>query len=289
MQPREPARLHDHRRRSAPHLARLPEELRAAVRRGRARARCAIRWCSTTCASTSRRDGPMPRIVLLPGDGIGPEIVAAAAPRPRGARRVRVRRAPGRRRLDRRTRHRAHRRGARGLPRRRRGPARRRRRARSGTRPTPTRRGPSRACSACARAWACSRTCARCSPSRALCSTPARCARADRGHRPAGRPRADRRASTSATRGRDGDRAHDTCAYTVAEIERIARVGLRGGGASARGRVTSVDKANVLETSRLWRETVDRLARRVRGRRARPHAGRQRRDAAGLAARPTST
>jgi len=55
--------------------------------------------------------------------------------------------------------------------------------------------------------------------------------------------------------GRDGDRAHDDCAYTVGEIERIARVAFR----SARERVTSVDKANVMETSRLWRETVTRV------------------------------
>jgi 3-isopropylmalate dehydrogenase len=59
--------------------------------------------------------------------------------------------------------------------------------------------------------------------------------------------------------GRDGDRAHDDCAYTVEEIERIARVGFEAAG-ERRGRVTSVDKANVLETSRLWRETVSRLA-----------------------------
>ena len=49
--------------------------------------------------------------------------------------------------------------------------------------------------------------------------------------------------------------ASDLCAYTVAEIERIARVGFR----AARSRVSSVDKANVLETSRLWRETVMRI------------------------------
>jgi 3-isopropylmalate dehydrogenase len=59
--------------------------------------------------------------------------------------------------------------------------------------------------------------------------------------------------------GRDGDRAHDDCAYTVDEIERIARVAFEAAG-ERRGRVTSVDKANVLETSRLWRETVSRLA-----------------------------
>ena len=59
--------------------------------------------------------------------------------------------------------------------------------------------------------------------------------------------------------GRDGDRAHDDCAYTVEEIERIARVGFEAAG-ERRGKLTSVDKANVLETSRLWRETVKRLA-----------------------------
>jgi 3-isopropylmalate dehydrogenase len=56
-------------------------------------------------------------------------------------------------------------------------------------------------------------------------------------------------------RGRDGDRAYDTCEYTVAEIERIARTAFR----AARSRVTSVDKANVLESSRLWREVVIRV------------------------------
>jgi 3-isopropylmalate dehydrogenase len=59
--------------------------------------------------------------------------------------------------------------------------------------------------------------------------------------------------------GRDGDRAHDDCAYTVEEIERIARVGFEAAG-ERHGKLTSVDKANVLETSRLWRETVTRLA-----------------------------
>jgi 3-isopropylmalate dehydrogenase len=49
--------------------------------------------------------------------------------------------------------------------------------------------------------------------------------------------------------------ASDLCAYTVEEIERIARAAFR----AARSRVSSVDKANVLETSRLWRETVTRV------------------------------
>ncbi len=59
--------------------------------------------------------------------------------------------------------------------------------------------------------------------------------------------------------GRDGDRAHDDCAYTIGEIERIAHVAFDA-ARRRRGRVTSVDKANVLETSRLWRETVGRVA-----------------------------
>jgi 3-isopropylmalate dehydrogenase len=59
--------------------------------------------------------------------------------------------------------------------------------------------------------------------------------------------------------GRDGQRAHDDCAYSVEEIERIARVAFEAAG-ERRGKLTSVDKANVLETSRLWRETVTRLA-----------------------------
>jgi 3-isopropylmalate dehydrogenase len=59
---------------------------------------------------------------------------------------------------------------------------------------------------------------------------------------------------------READAASDECRYSVAEVERIARVAFRLAGAR-RGRVTSVDKANVLETSRLWREVVTRVAR----------------------------
>src|SRR5438270_9877451 len=57
-------------------------------------------------------------------------------------------------------------------------------------------------------------------------------------------------------RGRRDGAAFDTCVYEVAEIERIADVAFR----FARRRVTSVDKANILETSRLWREVVGRVA-----------------------------
>jgi 3-isopropylmalate dehydrogenase len=57
---------------------------------------------------------------------------------------------------------------------------------------------------------------------------------------------------------RTADRATDECAYSVAEIERVVR--LAAGMARARSRrLVSVDKANVLETSRLWRETTTRV------------------------------
>jgi len=56
-------------------------------------------------------------------------------------------------------------------------------------------------------------------------------------------------------KGRANGKAHDLCEYSEAEIERIAHVAFR----AARSRVTSVDKANVLETSRLWREVVRRV------------------------------
>jgi 3-isopropylmalate dehydrogenase len=51
---------------------------------------------------------------------------------------------------------------------------------------------------------------------------------------------------------RTEDSASDLCAYSVTEIDRIARTAF----GFARRKVTSVDKANVLETSRLWRATV---------------------------------
>ena len=51
---------------------------------------------------------------------------------------------------------------------------------------------------------------------------------------------------------RTADAASDVCAYTREEIERIARVAFK----AARRKVSSVDKANVIETSRLWREVV---------------------------------
>ena len=56
-----------------------------------------------------------------------------------------------------------------------------------------------------------------------------------------------------------GPEAYDTEAYSVMEIERIARAAFDA-ARKRRGHVTSIDKANVLETSRLWRETVHRVA-----------------------------
>ena len=65
--------------------------------------------------------------------------------------------------------------------------------------------------------------------------------------------------------GREGERAYDVCEYSVGEIERIARTAFdaarrRAESSGRKAKVTSVDKANVLETSRLWREVVTRVA-----------------------------
>jgi 3-isopropylmalate dehydrogenase len=58
----------------------------------------------------------------------------------------------------------------------------------------------------------------------------------------------------------DGSEAGDTMRYSIAEVERIVR--LAGEAArTRRGRVTSVDKANVLEVSRLWRRVAARVMR----------------------------
>ncbi len=59
--------------------------------------------------------------------------------------------------------------------------------------------------------------------------------------------------------GKYGPEAYDTEAYSVMEVERIARVAFET-ARKRRKHVISIDKANVLETSRLWRETVHRVA-----------------------------
>lgn len=63
-------------------------------------------------------------------------------------------------------------------------------------------------------------------------------------------------------RGFSSDRrsAFNTMTYSVGEVERVARIAF-GIAERRRGRLTSVDKANVLETSRLWRDTVERIAK----------------------------
>jgi len=60
-------------------------------------------------------------------------------------------------------------------------------------------------------------------------------------------------------RGIDSDVATNTMRYSVEEIERVARVAFEA-ARKRRGKVTSVDKANVLETSQLWRQTVIRVS-----------------------------
>ena len=58
----------------------------------------------------------------------------------------------------------------------------------------------------------------------------------------------------------DGKRAYNTMAYSIAEIERVARVAFEA-AQGRRKKLASVDKANVLETSQLWRATVANIAK----------------------------
>lgn len=60
-------------------------------------------------------------------------------------------------------------------------------------------------------------------------------------------------------RTRSADSASDVCRYSTEEIERVVRRGFEL-ARKRRKHLTSIDKANVLETSRLWRETVIRLS-----------------------------
>ena len=59
---------------------------------------------------------------------------------------------------------------------------------------------------------------------------------------------------------RDPHSASDLCTYTVSEVERVVRIAA-GLASGRRGRLCSVDKANVLETSRLWRSVTNRVMR----------------------------
>lgn len=58
--------------------------------------------------------------------------------------------------------------------------------------------------------------------------------------------------------GNDGNEAFNTMRYSVQEIERVARIAFEA-ARRRRNKVTSVDKANVLEVSRLWRDVVKRV------------------------------
>lgn len=60
-------------------------------------------------------------------------------------------------------------------------------------------------------------------------------------------------------RSEDGTKAFDTCNYSVMEIERIAHMAFKAAQKRS-GKVTLVDKANVLATSRLWREVVKEIS-----------------------------
>jgi len=61
-------------------------------------------------------------------------------------------------------------------------------------------------------------------------------------------------------KGSDGFKAYNTMVYTVPEIERIAHIGFQS-AMKRRKKVCSVDKANVLDVSQLWRDTVERIAK----------------------------
>jgi 3-isopropylmalate dehydrogenase len=61
-------------------------------------------------------------------------------------------------------------------------------------------------------------------------------------------------------RSKDRKQAYDYCNYSVPEIERISRMAFEA-ARNRRKKITLVDKANVLETSRLWRETVKELSK----------------------------
>jgi len=58
----------------------------------------------------------------------------------------------------------------------------------------------------------------------------------------------------------DGQKAFDTCIYTVEEIQRITRLAFEY-AQNRRKKLTAVDKANILATSRLWRSTIQEMAK----------------------------
>lgn len=61
----------------------------------------------------------------------------------------------------------------------------------------------------------------------------------------------------------DGTKAHDDCVYTKEEIERITHLAFQE-ALKRKKKLTLVDKANVLETSRLWRKTVQEISKQYK-------------------------
>ena len=263
-----------------PHLARLPEEKRRAF----AEAVLELEDDPLTLElrPPQHRRPPCLGSSLLPGDGIGPEIGAAA-------RRGCWRRSASSRSTSTRS---AAPRSTSTAPL---SPTRCSRPAapptrccsapsavRSGTRPIPTSRGPSRACSACARGSGCSRTCGRFGPARP-CSRPARCAASGSRAPTCSSCASSPAASTSATRAATAT-APTTTAPTRSRrssgspASASRRRGERRGQAHLGGQG---ERAGDLAA--LARDGHEAGAG-VRGDRARPPARRQRRDAARLAA-----
>jgi 3-isopropylmalate dehydrogenase len=80
-------------------------------------------------------------------------------------------------------------------------------------------------------------------------------------------------------KGREGDKAFDTLVYTKPEIERIAHVAFKAARARDK-KVTSIDKANVLTSMVLWREVVEEVAKAYPDVEAQPPLCGQRRHAA---------
>jgi 3-isopropylmalate dehydrogenase len=74
-----------------------------------------------------------------------------------------------------------------------------------------------------------------------------------------GEPRLRRKVSLREKQGEE-EQAIDTMSYTESEVRRVAHLAFRL-ARIRRSKVTSVDKANVLESSRLWRQVVTRVAR----------------------------
>ena len=74
-----------------------------------------------------------------------------------------------------------------------------------------------------------------------------------------GEPRREKDVAGAGVDGASGERAVDTMEYSEYEIERVVRWAYEA-AKRRRGKVTSVDKANVLATSRLWRRTVAKVA-----------------------------